>query len=346
MPSASQRFVPQLELLQRRAQLLSQLRQFFHAHGYWEVETPLLSQDTCIDRWLDPFAVPVDAMDSTSAATKLRYLQTSPEFAMKRLLCRGADSIVQICKAFRAGEAGESHNPEFTMVEWYRRGAPLTEQIGFVEELVQLLVKNATSEGWCRGGEGVRIPVERLTYDAAFRRFAGISAFEATDSELRHRAQAAGVSSLIEGSFSLASVQRDDLLNAILATVVEPQLATLGMVALYDYPASQAALARIRAGATPVAERFELYLFGQEICNGYQELTDPVELRSRMQQQNAWRISTGKPPLPVESRLLDEMERSGLPECSGVALGFDRLAAFCLDQPAITNLLPFPFPDA
>ncbi|QDT33401.1 Elongation factor P--(R)-beta-lysine ligase [Thalassoglobus polymorphus] len=289
-----------------------------------------MMSESCIDRWLDPFGLQVFG--------KTCFLQTSPEFAMKRMLAAGADSIFQICKAFRAGEVGDHHNPEFTMLEWYRQSTPLSEQIKFVEKLVQGSLDFASEKKWIAPSQ--RFPqFQTLTYEAAFQNSLGISPHESSSETLQELAVANG--------FQLASgetVDRDDLLNYLLATVVEPDLEEMEAVSLIDYPASQSALAKIvQRGEYFVAERFEMYLHGHEICNGYQELTDPVELRRRMSLQNKKRIADGKSELPVESKLLEAMERQGLPESSGVALGFDRLVMICLGCSSLKDVLAFPF---
>jgi elongation factor P--(R)-beta-lysine ligase len=337
-----------LPILKARAGLLRRLRDFFHEAGYWEVETPLLSRDVCVDAWLDPFAVSLDAENTA-------YLQTSPEFAMKRLLCAGADAIYQVTRSFRREELGPLHNPEFAIVEWYRRDEDHFAQMEFVERLVRTLTRVRNDESGERFRSEFRIVDEseperflRLTYEEAFLRFVEVSPLEASTEELIQVARERGVD-LPAG----IERDRDGLLNLLLAELVEPGLKELGPVFLYHYPASQAALARTRTVpsardprvSAKVAERFELYLDGIEICNGYHELTDPVELRRRMERQNEKRIAAGKPSLPVESRLLQAME-SGFPPCAGVALGFDRLVLHCLGLTDIRQVIPFPFDQA
>ncbi|WP_417850212.1 EF-P lysine aminoacylase EpmA [Thalassoglobus sp.] len=316
--------------LQRRAELLNFVRQFFSEHGYWEVETPLMMSESCIDRWLDPFGLQV--------FEKTCFLQTSPEFAMKRMLAAGADSIFQICKAFRDGEVGDHHNPEFTMLEWYRQSTPLAEQIKFVEQLVQGSLNFASEKKWIAPIQSFP-QFQTLTYEEAFQNSLNISPHDSSCETLQELAVANG--------FQMASgetVDRDDLLNFLLATMVEPDLEEMEAVSLVDYPATQSALSKtVKRGEHFVAERFEMYLHGHEICNGYQELTDPVELRRRMHLQNKKRIADGKPELPVESKLLEAMERQGLPESSGVALGFDRLVMICLGCSSLKDVLAFPF---
>ena len=330
MSSPSENAQRRITRLRQRGQLLKIVRLFFEQHGYWELETPLLSHESCIDRWLDPFPVQVGKQTC--------YLQTSPEFAMKRLLCHGADSIFQICKALRSGESGERHNPEFTMIEWYRQNISLAQQISFVEELITDVLEFCRTELHIKSRFSTPLKFHRLSYTEAFEKYAGLSPLTAELDALR---KCAVQLSLQKASSSVAD--RDELLNWILAEAVEPELAKLGAVSIFDFPASQAALAKVRFGEVPVAERFELYLNGVEICNGYQELTDAVELRRRMEAQNLLRRAEGKPEIPVNSDLLCTMEQTPLPECSGVALGFDRLAMFCLGTETIRDVLAFPF---
>lgn len=320
-----------LEVLQRRSELLFQVRQFFKSYGYWEIDTPLVSHDTCIDRWLDPFELNIQG--------ERCFLQTSPEFAMKRLLCEGADSIFQICKAFRKGESGANHNPEFTMLEWYSTQKTLPDQIKFVEYLFNDLLSFVISKEWLPARTEFKF--QQMTYESAFQRYAGISAMNSTLTELEALASKFGWK-----TNSLATDDRDDLLNYILASVVEPELAKLQAVSITDYPATQSALATIRQEEFPVADRFEMYLNGIEICNGYQELTDPQELRERMQAENKKRRENGISEFPVKSFLLQEMAEHRLPECSGVALGIDRLVMILLGQETLQDVLAFPFSNA
>ncbi|MCA8990719.1 MAG: EF-P lysine aminoacylase GenX [Planctomycetaceae bacterium] len=317
-----------LQVLKQRAFLLRELRSFFHSQGYWEVETPVLSNDTCVDLWLDPFEVQTPCR---------RFLQTSPEFAMKRLLASGADSIFQVTKSFRSDEVGRRHNPEFTIVEWYRVGATYHEQMDFTEQLVRHLQTALATLSVSPPKLGDVIP--RFTYDQAFEAALRAKVLHLTDTELRDLAAA----HLGAAAYNLAQQNRDSLLNLLLAEIVEPWLESQQACFLCDFPASQAALARVRPNTPPVAERFELYLGELEICNGYQELTDPVELRRRNAAQNALRGREGKPELPSESCLLSAMD-SGLPECSGVALGFDRLLMWLLGAHEISQVMAFPWP--
>lgn len=321
-------------VLRRRAALLRELRAFFDDAGCVEVETPLLSRDICVDAWLDPFVVPAGSDDPGPP----RFLQTSPEFAMKRLMAAGANAIYQVTRSFRRGEVGARHNPEFTIVEWYQAGSTLAAQMDLVERLVNRL--SAAARGHRPAADALpgAAPFHRMSYDAAFLEFAGQSVLDCPAPELPALARRLQVAV----PATLRPDDRDGWLNLLLAAVVEPGLAQLGGVFVYDYPASQAALARVRLGAAPVAERFELYLDGVEICNGYHELTDPAELRLRMEHQAQRRREAGLSELPVESRLIAAMQ-AGLPDCCGVALGFDRLAMWCLGLGALRDVLAFPF---
>lgn len=312
--------------LRLRAELLHRVRSFFCDRGFLEVDTPLLSADTVIDRHLDPFAVQV--------GQSAYWLQTSPEFAMKRLLAAGAEAIYQVTKAFRQEELGPLHNPEFTIVEWYRRGDGLAQGIDLLDELSQALL-----------GRG---PSLRLTYRESFLQYADVDPLMAPLSDLREVASRTG-----EPPDSLRVDDRDGWLDWILVEQVQPHLGRERPVIVYDYPASQAALARVRetGDAHPgsesqatgaVAERFELFVSGIELANGYHELVDPDVLRERNRANNAARVEDGKSALPEGSRLLAAMD-SGLPQAAGVALGFDRLVMLAAGVERIDQVVAFPF---
>lgn len=292
--------------LQLRAETLKRLRAFFDSRGFIEVETPVLSHDTVIDRHLDP--IPVTLFDDPRELTKGRtlYLQTSPEFGMKRLLAAGdATAVYQITRAFRGAEVGSQHNPEFTMLEWYRVGDDYDAGMELLADLAQAIFRSSK--------------VERYTWREAFQRFAGVDVTigETTD-------------------------ERELELDILLATLVQPNLGQQVPAILCDYPASQAALAKTRAESTgEVAERFELYYRGVELANGYHELLDPAALRERNSASNAARQRDGKATLPEESRLLAAMEH-GLPSCSGCALGVDRLVMLLAEASSIQEVIAFP----
>jgi lysyl-tRNA synthetase class 2 len=333
-------------VLELRSKLLDFTRAYFRAKGLWEVETPVLSRDIVVDAYLEPFTTRSDSGSECrppSPESEL-FLQTSPEFGMKRLLASGASSIFQITRAFRRGEIGRLHNPEFTILEWYHVGASYHDEMEFVEDLVcaffeaanGLIAVGSPAEG--RARRLLPRPFPRSSYDALFQGLLGTGVLDKTSSELSELAHTAG----IEPPPGLAVDDVDGWLNLLLALKAEPEMTQQPAVFLYDYPASQAALARIRPGRPPVAERFELYLSGVEICNGYQELTDPRELRRRIALQQALRQREGSRPLPTESRLLAAME-AGLPECSGVALGFDRLLMTAVGASSLADVIAFPF---
>jgi lysyl-tRNA synthetase class 2 len=325
LPSAS------IATLKLRARLLAATRQFFDSHGYFEVDTPHLSHDTCIDAWIDPVVLE-SGVSSTSGPL---ILQTSPEFAMKRLVVAGADAIYQLGHVFRGGECGPRHNPEFTMLEWYRAGDTYHDQMEFTEAFIRHVAR--LDLGPARPAIELPATFQRIAYDDAFERAIGTRVLALAPRELKMLAARLKV----VAPASLHDDDRDGWLNVLLAERVEPWLAEQGAVFLYDYPASQSALARVRPDVSPVAERFELYLGRVELCNGYQELTDADELARRMRGLNELRIAAGSAALPTESRLLEAM-RHGLRECSGVALGFDRLVMWRLGLEQIDDVIPFP----
>lgn len=332
-----------IETLQQRSQLLRAIRTFFESRGYWEVETPLLSRDTVVDAYIDPFLTHWHTAEGAAdTAGEPRYLQTSPEFAMKRLLAAGADQIYQITHAFRQAERGSMHNPEFTMLEWYRLGETHHDQMSFVEALIRLIYELAAALSDQTARPSLpEMPFERISYEAAFLKFAGLSGLHSTADEFQQIARRHNIS-------VPADFETTDCLswqNLLLVELIEPALGEKGAVFVYDYPASQAALARISQGENPdsagVAERFELYLQGVEICNGYHELTDADELRTRIRQQSALRQRENRPKLPAESYLLQAME-AGLPACAGTALGLDRLFMLALGKQTLQEVIAFP----
>jgi lysyl-tRNA synthetase class 2 len=243
---------------------------------------------------------------------------------MKRLLAAGGQAIYQVSRVFRREELGPLHNPEFTMVEWYRTGDGMSEGMQFTSDLCETLLE--------------RGPAERISYAESFRRYVGIDPHAADGPALAATVRACG----IEPPASLATEDRDGWLDLLMVERIQPHLGTQRPVLLFDYPASQAALARIRPEGPPVAERFELYVAGIELANGYHELLDPAELRARNSQVNAQRKAEGKPVLPEENRLLAAMQ-AGLPPAVGVALGFDRLVMLAAGAKTIAEVVAFPF---
>ncbi len=303
--------------LRLRAELLRRTREFFHGRSFLEVETPILSADTVVDRHLDPFSTHVDGMPGPL------WLQTSPEFAMKRLLAAGAQAVYQITRAFRQGEQGPLHNPEFTIVEWYRPGDTVDAGMRLTSELCEELLE--------------RGPAERVSYAETFQQHVGLDPHTANVEMLSQAARAFDVAV----PASLAEEDRDGWLDLLLVDRVQPHLGVGRPVLLFDYPATQAALARIRPGDPPVAERFELYVGGIELANGYHELLDPDELLRRNSDVNAQRRRDGKPPLPEQSRLIAAMQ-AGLPASVGVALGFDRVVMLAAGANSLADVTAFP----
>ena len=306
-----------LDALRARARLNRLIRDFFAARAVLEVETPLLCSTTATDPHLQSFNVP--------SGRDTLYLQTSPEFPMKRLLAAGSGPIYQLCKAFRHEETSRLHNPEFTLLEWYRPAWTLDQLVDEVEALVlgAAVVFGAPLQ-----------PFPRYTHADIFQQVLGLNSHTCTDADLL-----AAVNQRISGDF--ASLDRNGLLDLLMSHVVEPALPTSGAFVL-DFPASQAALARKaqRSDGTSVALRAELYIGGMEIANGYQELLDPAEQRARFQADLAYRVAHQLPLLPLPELLLGALEH-GLPASAGVALGVDRLLMVLTGASSIRDLVGF-----
>jgi lysyl-tRNA synthetase class 2 len=310
--------------------MLERLRAFFSARGVLEVETPLLSAAATPDPNLASLSCRYTGPGHASGQN--RYLHTSPEFPMKRLLAAGSNSIYQVCKVFRDGEAGRLHNPEFTMLEWYRTGFDDRQLMDEVDELVHLLLS----------GHLALETSERLSYRAAFEQITGLDPHRASASEFAQVACARNINvpqEFREGRD--ASLWRDLLLSHL----VEPQLGQKRPTFVYDYPASQAALARVRAGDPPLASRFELFIKGVEIANGFHELADSAEQRARFARQQHARLASGQPAVPVDERFLAALS-AGLPDCAGVALGFDRLVMLAAGVDRIDDVMAFAWESA
>lgn len=307
-----------------RARILASTRAFFESRGYVEVETPIAVPSPGLDLHLDAFeivpagAAGAHAADATDVApARRRYLTTSPEYQMKRMLAAGHRRIFQITRAFRANELGERHNPEFTMLEFYRGDATMADVLRDTEQLVARV-----TSGVVRLGErriDCRPPFRRLTVCEAFATWA-----ETSPEETRRLAD-----------------EDEDRFFRLLVERVEPALAALDhAVFLTEYPASQASLARKKDDDPGVAERFELYVAGVELCNGFGELTDPVEQRARFEADLEARRRNGKPLYPIDERFLEALER-GLPPSSGNAVGFDRLVALACGTTRIGDVMAF-----
>ena len=306
-----------LDTLKKRADILSRIRAFFAGRGVLEVETPLLARYSVTDPHMD-----VISADHPCGAGERYFLQTSPEYAMKRLLAAGSGPIYQLGKAFRKGERGSRHNPEFTMLEWYRPGFSLCDLMDEIEALLRVVL-------------GAGVTAQRIEYRKLFLDFLGFDPLLA-DCNLVERVAREHV------DVQMRSDSVDDWLNLLMAEVVEPKLASMGPVFVCDYPASQAALARVEVDedGTFVARRFELYVDGMELANGYHELTDAAEQRRRFELDNEQRREMGRDVRDLDEFLLAAVE-SGLPICSGVALGFDRLVMLALKKKNIAEVLAF-----
>ena len=312
-PSAS------IETMKRRAQLLADARHFFAQKQVLEVETPILSQAAPTAPYLDSFKT--DYIPIGTDQKQDFYLQTSPEFAMKRLLAAGSGSIYQVAKVFRNGESGKHHSPEFTMLEWYRVELTL-EQL--MDEVAELLTSVADFSD-----------AVRVSYAVVFKTYLDLDVFDCADADLKSLAFTHIPS--LAADFEL---DRDGWLELVMSEVIEPKLAELNQpVFIYDFPASQAQLAKVKIDGqgNHVAARFELYAGGLELANGYDELLEAQALRQRFEQDNQQRQRLGKPDMPIDENLLAAMQ-AGLPQCTGVALGLDRVLMLILDQSNIKQV--------
>lgn len=301
--------------LGRRAQLLSEIRQFFAARGVLEVDTPLLASAPVTDPNIEAITA-----QSPSGEGQM-YLQTSPEFAMKRLLAAGSGPIYQICKAFRRGERGRRHNPEFTMLEWYRPGMSLDALIDEVVAVITLASGSAD--------------VALLTYQKVFELHCHLNPHTASLSELK-------VCARRHLDLGFDSDDRDLWLQLLMSSVVEPALDPAQISIVYDFPETQATLAKIAVNGDghPVARRFEAFFAGMELANGYDELRDANELVRRIGDDHRRRGLSGQDLPPIDRYLLKAMPC--LPECTGVAIGFDRLVMIACKAERIDQVIAFP----
>ena len=305
------------QTLKLRARLLATIRDFFAERDVMEVETPLLATHTVTDVNLESF--PVNVQSSGSKPESTRYLQTSPEYAMKRLLAAGSGPIYQICKAFRQEEKSRMHNPEFTLLEWYRPGFSMHELMDEVADLMNVVL-----------GEK---DIPRLSYAEVFMRFLQIDPHSIDEETLQK---------LTREHINLGDTQLDatDCLQLLMNHCIEPELP--GFCFIYDYPVAQAALAEVEYNedGQQVARRFELYGGGMELANAYQELTDAATQRQRFEKDQEMRASRALPINPVDEKLLAALEH-GLPPCSGIALGIDRLVMLAADAKTIHSVIAF-----
>ncbi len=305
-----------LRNLHLRARLYRDIRDFFAVRQVLEVETPSFSAG-CVP---DPNIKPFFTSYHHGPSSKKLFLQTSPELPMKRLLAAGSGAIFQICKVFRNGEAGRLHNPEFSLLEWYRTGFNQNDLILEIDELLQILLN-------C-------LPISRLTYSKAFEKYTSIHPLDNSTSDLQNYATQLG---LENGN----DLERDACLQFIFSYRIEPLLGHICPNVITDFPATQAAMARKRTDNPQLAERFEVYVQGIELANGFYELTDPEEQRQRFENDLATRQALNMPTYPLDERFLTALE-SGLPDCAGVAIGLDRLLMLIADVSHIHEVLAFP----
>lgn len=312
--------------LKLRAEILTKIRAFFAERNILEVETPLLSHATVTDVHLQSFST--HYLSHLHATPLTLYLQTSPEFAMKRLLAAGSGPIFQICKAFRNdGECGRMHNPEFTMLEWYRPGFTHIELMNETDELLQTILQTK--------------PAQRISYADAFLQQTNLNPHTATLTELKQCVEKLNLTELTE----LDMVDRDSWLHVIMSHLIEPQLGQQQPTFIYDFPASQAALARIRQDDPSVAERFEVYIAGIELANGFHELSNAQEQQQRFEQNLQQRVQMNYPIVPMDHNLLAALQH-GLPDCAGIALGIDRLVMLASQAKQLSEIISFPLESA
>jgi len=300
--------------------MLGLARSFFEQRNILEVDCPIITQAASIDAHID--------LIPTLHGDKRRYLHSSPEYAMKRLITEGLGDIYQLGHVFRQGEIGLKHNPEFTMAEWYRLSFTFDKMIFETLDFVQLFLGN--------------LPTQMLSYHEAFLKYTGLDCMQSPIADLEQYLREKGhyiyASALNEG--------RDALLNLILGLEIEPQLGLDGLVALAYYPSSQAALAQtVERPEGLVAERFEVYYKGIELANGYHELANAEEQRMRFSAANKERELLGKESLPIDELFLEALA-IGLPDCCGVAVGFDRLMMLRQKTTNICDVLPFSWKDS
>jgi lysyl-tRNA synthetase class 2 len=308
-------------LLHQRAELYQTIRSFFAEKNVLEVDTPVLSNSASCDVNLDSFSANLGSNEQTSQRL---YLQTSPEFAMKRLLASGSGSIYQIAKSFRRSESGRFHNPEFTLLEWYRVGFSMAD---LIEEMIEFLMLCFNEN----------LAFRTLSYGRLFQQLTDIDPYTATLAELMAFASK-------QGNPEAAGICGDSLANGldyVFSQYIQPKLKKGLVYFVTDYPVCMAMLAKISNFEPKTAKRFEVYFKGIELANGYEELTDAKQQQARFQQELEERKREGLEPVPMDMNLLAALE-FGLPSCSGVALGLDRLLMLMTDADSIDDVLTFP----
>ncbi len=309
-----------LQNLTRRAQLIGQARHFFSQRHVLEVETPLVCSHTVTEPNIESF--------SFSADNTQRYLQTSPEYAMKRLLANGAPDIFQICKSFRVGEKGALHNPEFTMIEWYRRGYGLKQ---IMEETVDLII------GLLAKNEGP-LNSEYISYADLIEKILGVSLSSMSDLQVKELAMQNGLVTQDDVSWQQA-------IDFLFSHKIQPSMCGQSITVVFHYPAAQAALSKLNEGDSSVSERFEVFYKGVELANGYVELLDPKQLLNRFAKDQQIREQSGSTHIAIDQHLI-EAQQHGLPPCAGVAVGFDRVMMLSVGASSLSEVISFDWNNA
>ncbi len=309
--------IDKLEILKDRADLLGRVRSFFAERNVLEVDCPLIARHASVDLHIDLIEV--------FACRERRFLITSPEYPMKRLLAMGMGDIYQLSHVFRDGELGKKHSPEFMMIEWYRIGFSFEAMIDETLAVLQLFLGSH--------------PIQRTSYRDILLQYAHLDYLQATPHDLQ--------TTLLKAGLDPASDDKDTLLDQVMSMIVEPALPKTSWQVIYHYPASQAALSTIieKKDQERVGERFEIYFNGVELANGYHELADSAEQKARFENANLQREQAGKSSLPMDPHLLEAL-RLGLPACCGVAVGFDRLMMLRHNTNLLSDIIPFGWHDA
>ncbi len=315
MPRESSAWQPtaSLSALQKRSRIIAKIRAFFAERHILEVETPLLCRHSVTDPHIESFCV--------ALGKETYYLQTSPEYAMKRLLASDSGAIYQICKAFRQEEQGQAHNSEFTLLEWYRPGFDHHQLMQEVDALLQTILHTQ--------------PAEKATYQSLFEKHLQIDPLKTNQEQLINCAQ--------QNKLSLNDIRelnKDDWLQLLFNHFIENKIGQQNPTLVYDYPASQSALAKISQQNPLVAERFEVFYKGMELANGYHELTDATEQKIRFLQNQKMREQLKRQPMPIDPYLIEALV-AGLPDCAGVALGIDRLILLASGEQHIKDVISF-----
>ena len=317
--SISWRPTSDIKTLRQRSEIITSIRRFFDKRGVLEVETPLLCQASVTDVHLHSFSS--EFRNPLSPDIQQLYLQTSPEFAMKRLLCAGSGAIYQICKSFRNEEAGRFHNPEFSMLEWYRPGFDHLQLMNEMDDLLQEVLQ-------CE-------PAEVISYQQVFLNVLQIDPLVASLDDLKRLCAEHGFDHIAEDE-----TDPDTLLQLLFSEKIESVIGQQKPCLVYGFPASQAALARIDENDPRIARRFEAYYKGIELANGFHELADADEQLQRFERDNQKRVKMGLPHVKIDQEFISAL-RHGLPDCAGVALGIDRLMMLALGKNHIREVMAF-----